>query len=250
MSSNRKKYRFHFYTEEGRPFSYYIEPISKEAYEYWNSNGGMDALYKHFRHMSSLDIYDLLKSDNAVDLQKLLDSEFPEIPNEARVLPRDPNSIHAESVYWYSSYLCGMIYHWNQRELQNYLIELHEISTETQEATLVWKGSLADLVQKNPNAIKGSTYTNRHESGFYSHFIQSEDAAIIGQIELTEKFDINKVFIKTSIDSFYGECINLSSFCYQNDEGGLDSITLDWDYYSSNLVPHSLHNGIDICESN
>ena len=63
MSNQKNKYRFLFYTEANRPFSYYIEPISKEAYEYWDSNGGMEALLMHLRKMSYLVTWDLLKND-------------------------------------------------------------------------------------------------------------------------------------------------------------------------------------------
>lgn len=43
-----KSYIFEFYTKQGQPFSYYIEPISKDAYDYWSTNGGCAALFRQF----------------------------------------------------------------------------------------------------------------------------------------------------------------------------------------------------------
>ena len=249
MSNHKNKYSVLFYTEENQPFSYYIEPISKDAYEYWDSNGGMEALYKHLHKMSGLITYDLLKA-NGEDLKELLDAECSEIPAQARVLPADPNSIHAESVYWYSSFLCGMIHHWDPQNLSNYILEIHDISTADQEASLVWKGSFAELMQNNSKAIERTPYTIREKIGYYSHFIQSEGATVTGHLELSEEFDLNRLLVKTSVDAFYGECIDLNSFYYKNAQGESESINLDWDFHRSNLAPYSLHNGIEICEAN
>lgn len=238
--SNTKKYKFRFYTEEGGPFSYYIEPITKAAYEYWNANGGIAALLNHFHEMVGVVTWERLKSGDSAALQKLLDAEFPDIPAEARVLPSDPDSMQAESVYWYSSAGCDMIYIWNKRKLQNYIIEIYDSSTDT----LVWKSNLEELSQNNPSAIAKSIYRTQQVEGYYSHFTQDEDAVIIEHIEIAGEWDPSRLHIKLTIDPVYGRCINTDSFYYQNDQGELIKLNLDWDYFDARLSPFLLHDGI------
>ena len=81
----------------------------------------MEALFRHLREMPAVVTADLLKAADSTKRQELLDTTFPDIPAEARVLPAEPDSQEAESVYWYNSFSCDLIYRWNKRKLHDYI---------------------------------------------------------------------------------------------------------------------------------
>lgn len=239
-----KSYIFEFYTKQGQPFSYYIEPISKDAYDYWSTNGGCAALFRHINEVTELGL------TSPKELEGFLDAEFSDIPPEARVIPTaDKLKEYYGNWYSYSSFLSGWIYHFDAAGLQNYVMEIYDISIHNeQDAPMVWEGTLADLVQSNTQALTQKKYKIREVNGHYMHLIQSERARIIGRIEMPGEWDPARLSITTQIDEFYGPCLRPDSFQYQNDNGTFERLNVTWGDGSAQGHPFELYDGIELCD--
>ncbi|MEC7986048.1 MAG: hypothetical protein VX278_12870 [Myxococcota bacterium] len=238
-----KNYRFEFYTKKGQPFSYYIEPISKEAFAYWSTNGGCAALFRHINEVTEIGL------TNPKEIEKFLDAEFSNIPPSARVIPTaEKLNEYYGNWYSYSSFLSGWIYHFDAADLQNYAMDVYDVSDNEKDAPMVWGGTLADLVQKNTQALAQKKYKTRKVNGHYMHLIQSERARIIGHMEMAGEWDPARLRITTQIDDFYGPCLRPDSFRYQNDNGEYKRANVDWEVWSAQGHPFDLYDGIEICE--
>ena len=238
-----KRYQIEIYTEIGQSFSYYIQSITKSAYEYWSENGGASALFRHLLELTETG------SCNVSELEKTFEEYFPDIPKEAMVMPNEDKLIdYCGAFYAYSSFLSGWLYHFDPDDLNNYVIKVYELLGDEVEPSLVWKGTLADLVNNDANALKHQAYTTRQLPGYYMHFTQSERATLVGAIETVGEWDLSRLYIETSIDEFYGECLKPDSFLFRNDKGVLEKMNLYFEPLSSQTHPFDLYDGIELCD--
>jgi len=236
-----RKYTIEFSSSELSPFSYWVNTISKDAYQFWKKvsenelNDGLDLFLRILLENSprQLSVSKPLTISEVKNILKKLDkdtrSQLPKnIPDKAFIFPT------GDSIYDFNNVRSGCVFYFDDDpSLVNIIVKQH---TESKEKD-IWSGALSDLgdAYKEKKCI---TKKGRSKEYFLDWF-QSEEGFLLAELELQEPFDISKVQVITQIDPNSGLILNTKSVYY--DEKLLDST---WEIYGCNPWPPSLVKGL------
>jgi hypothetical protein len=222
-----------------RPFTYYVNTITKEQYVFWKEHGGENMNRSLFQYL--LAVYEVFP-ETIEEAREIVESEdfcetykeIPkDIPDEAFILPIGDN------IYELNNTRSGWVM---------FIEELSKIVVDVKERVgdqdlNVWSGTLDDLCNLNPdNYIPTNVkHTRIRPDEYFMDFFQSEKALLCASIKKRGAFNIQALQIHEVVDSNIGAVLDHTSIYYDGEQADTD-----WACFSAEPYGPSLYNGLDL----
>ena len=233
----------------GRPFTYYVNTMTKEQYMFWKDHGGTNmnkSLFEYLGAVCGCEFWPKgVTQDNPLTLEQAKEilqaqdvkewySNIPEnIPDEAMILPKD------EGYYQFNNVRSG----WAMYVEDIAQIHISIVERINEQNLPIWSGTLEELANQNsdcyiPTNVK---HTMIRTDEYFMDFFQSEKALLCASITKKGNFNIANLQIHEVVDENTGVVLNGESIYYEGNQ-----LFGDWECFSAQPYEPSLYEGLNL----